>query len=61
MRISTHVINYHDNGYNTHNASGHKIFPLISTHKSGILCWILVLTGGKHSYIQGPGIGAEVL
>ena len=29
--------------------------------KSGILCWILVLTGGKHSYIQGPGTGAEVL
>ncbi len=67
------IIRYYDNyktlcalalchngsGYNTHN--GHKIFPLISTHKSGVLCWILVLTGGKHSYIQGPGIGAKVL
>ncbi len=38
-----------------------KTYPLISTHKSGILGLILGLTGGKHSYIQGPGIAAKIL
>jgi hypothetical protein len=38
-----------------------KIILLKSTHKSGILGWILGLTGGKHSYIQGPGIAAKIL
>ncbi len=40
-----------------------RSYRLTNELESGILCWILVVTGGKHSYIlvQGPGIGADVL
>ena len=64
MTITKHyavicTLAYCYNSYNLHN--DYKIFQILSTHKSGVLCWILVVTGGKHSYMHGPGIGAEVM
>jgi hypothetical protein len=66
MTIAKHYVTVHygfyHNCYNSHNNhNSNNIFLLISTHKSGIQCWGLGLTGGKHSYIHGPAIAAKIL
>jgi hypothetical protein len=64
MTIANHYVHYgyYLNCHNSHNShNSNNIFLLISTHKSGIRGWILGLTGGKHSYIQGPAIAAKIL
>jgi hypothetical protein len=64
MTIAKHYVHYgyYHNCHNSHNShNSYNIFLLILTHKSGIRGWILGLTGGKHSYIQGPAIAAKIL